>query len=307
MSASSRPPLVAECKPFYVPIIDVTSPVDFGERVLGSEAASLRFRVRNIGWADLTVESIAVAGGDARAFKLAPGAAPFSLAPKAGRDVTVTFTPSTHGRKSASLEVLSNAHNARTCEVLLLGAVVQPLMSLSGPIDFGVVKAGEKESAGEVIITSEGDAPLKVNRITLEDAKHFEVRPPSLPLSVRPGDHAKVRVVLLHRGIEKWTTKLKVESNAVRNPVQSVSITGEVRGWIAFEVVDEDKKPVADLELVVKQQGGSEAPCRTDPEGRARVEGLRAGPCEVLAASGGTVYEVVGLTSRAGESGEARK
>lgn len=85
-----------------------------------------------------------------------------------------------------------------------------------------------------------------------------------------------------------------------RPSVAQGSITEEVRGWIAFEVVDQDKKRVAGLDLLVKPQGRSEASCRTLSDGPVYIENLEAGPCEVLTIRGDTVYEVVGLTSRPG-------
>ncbi len=98
---------------------------DFGTVVLLS-SASQQFALTNEGAADLQVSAISLEGADAAEFSIAGGGAtPFTLAPGDTHFVTVGFTPSTAGSKSATLRIVSDDPDENPLDVPLAGTAVE--------------------------------------------------------------------------------------------------------------------------------------------------------------------------------------
>lgn len=101
------------------PDISVTpGSVDFGSVDVGS-SASQKITVSNAGSDDLTVTDVSLSGADAGEFGESEGG--FTLPPGDTRDVTVSFSPTSDGAKSADLLVESNDPDTPIASVSLTG------------------------------------------------------------------------------------------------------------------------------------------------------------------------------------------
>lgn len=96
--------------------------VDFGDTPLGS-ARTQAFRLRNKGTTALPVVRVLLRSGDAEMFAVAH-ACGAAVAPGAGCDITVTFTPTRVGASTTKLVVV--AGNRQVRERSMVGAGVQP-------------------------------------------------------------------------------------------------------------------------------------------------------------------------------------
>lgn len=105
-----------------------TTSLPFGDVQVG-QSRSLAFTVGNAGNAALRVSSIARAGADSAQFTVGP--ATFTINPADSIRVTVTFTPSSVGSKSASLSVAHNASGSPS-SVALSGAGITSIAAPSG-------------------------------------------------------------------------------------------------------------------------------------------------------------------------------
>jgi hypothetical protein len=136
--------------------------------IYSDETATAHFRLRNTTTMPAMVTLLDVAGAG---FHLAPPALPWSLAPQAALDFTVTFQAASTGSYSAALR--SDGVS------ILLTASVCPRLTLSGPLDFGTVVRGS--STSQIFTITNGIAQvLIVPAIAVQGADYaLEGVPPS--------------------------------------------------------------------------------------------------------------------------------
>lgn len=101
-------------------LINNTASVDFSAVTITTPAPAKTFTVRNNGTATLTVTGITKDGANAADFALSSSAG-FTLAPGATQSVSVTFTPSVAGLRTAALHVLSDDASIPSFNVTLTG------------------------------------------------------------------------------------------------------------------------------------------------------------------------------------------
>ena len=97
-----------------------TASVAFADATMTTAAPAKTFTVRNNGSAPLTVTGITKDGANAADFALSSSAG-FTLAPGATQNVSVTFTPSVAGLRTAALHVLSDDASIPSFNVTLTG------------------------------------------------------------------------------------------------------------------------------------------------------------------------------------------
>lgn len=122
VTATAGPPSLAEIvieQPEDSALTDGSSTVNFGTQFLTQPEARL-FTIRNAGTETLNLASATVTGTNAADFVAGTfGAA--TLAPEAETTLTVTFTPSAKGARSAVLQILSNDADEGTFDIILTG------------------------------------------------------------------------------------------------------------------------------------------------------------------------------------------
>ena len=103
--------------------IDVsTSAYNFGNIGIAKSAAVHRFSVMNKGGSNLKIGTILIVGTDSSQFSMqSDTCSGQSIEPKGACTVSLVFSPTTLGIKSASLSIPSNAQNTPTLSILLNG------------------------------------------------------------------------------------------------------------------------------------------------------------------------------------------
>lgn len=180
----------------------------------------------------------------------------------------------------------------------------KPIMYLGPPLDFKIRIIDGKESVKSVTVKNIGAKDLDVSSVKLSfgwfggSKKYYELRDAGTPFTLPPGASKIVKVALLHKKIGKWSCSVQAQSNCSRKPKQSVAVVGELRGWIAFKLVDNQNnalRKVATLSL--EQQGQQKTDKDTAADGSLRIEGLHPGRMKVRRVGLDARYELVDLTS----------
>ena len=152
------------------PIIMVsTTAIAFGNQLVNTTSAAMSFTVSNTGNEDLTFY-LAETGTDTASFaeSTMSGCGTSSsnkCTVTAGNSVAVgvTFSPTTPGNKSATVQVISNDTTTPTANVALTGHATAPqIMPSASPLAFGTVEVN-KSSTMTLTVTNSGDATLTIS------------------------------------------------------------------------------------------------------------------------------------------------
>ena len=223
------------------PILSVSpaGPIPFNSVQTGQTSAATQVTISNTGTTQLNVTSIAVAGDDNTQFAVATGGTNpcASLTPtiNAGANCTVnvTFSPTTVGDKTATLDVASNGGSA---SITLGGTGVNPDIAVSpvGPINFNSVQTGQTSAATQVTISNTGAVPLNITSIAVTggDNTQFAVAVggttpcASLTPTINAGANCTVNVTFAPTTVGAKTSTLTIASNDHDTPNATVTLNG---------------------------------------------------------------------------------
>lgn len=229
------------------PDISVSPPsaIDFGSITLGQSSAPSTVTITNNGSVALNVSGMVVSGAHASDFSLNAdgGGSPCgSTAPvisAAGNcTVTVTFTPTATGVRSASLDITSDDPDTSTVSTALSGtglSLPQDIALNPSSVDFGTVAVGSSSPASTVSIANNGGTDLVVSGISLTgaDAAEFSLDANgggspcgSTTPVISAGNSCTVAVTFSPASAVTKNASLDIASNDPDTPTASVSLTG---------------------------------------------------------------------------------
>ena len=126
--ATTHPP--ATTLPPLVGALTITpSPASFGTSPIGVAAAPITFTITSSGTADVPLTAVTITGADAGDFVTGDNACAGTLASGAACQITVVFTPTANGKRTATLTVRSNKIKATSA--LDGRGVVKPALRLT--------------------------------------------------------------------------------------------------------------------------------------------------------------------------------
>ncbi|MGA3328537.1 MAG: choice-of-anchor D domain-containing protein, partial [Terriglobia bacterium] len=120
------------------------STLSFGNRVVNQSSAAMSATLKNTQAVPLSISGIAISGGTAPADYVAGGNCPVSpstLGPGENCNITLTFTPSAPGLRTATLTLTDDAHTT-PATVSLRGMGVAPVDTTPGGSNIGAVAVG---------------------------------------------------------------------------------------------------------------------------------------------------------------------
>ena len=120
------------------------STLSFGNQLVNQSSAAMSATLKNTQAVPLSISSIAISGGTAPADYVAGGNCPLrpsTLGPGENCSITVTFTPSAPGMRTATLTVTDNARTS-PLTVALTGTGVAPVDLAPSSSNFGAVAVG---------------------------------------------------------------------------------------------------------------------------------------------------------------------
>lgn len=198
----------------------------FGNEALNETSASKTATLRNTQTTPLTISSISISGTDMGDF--APGGncplSPNTLAAGKTCAITVTFTPSALGSRTATLTLTDDASTSPQT-VTLTGTGAEAAALSPAALAFGNVADGTTSTTRTATLTNNQSIALSITSITA--SRDFAVTGGTCPVSgsLAAKSHCTVLVALTPTIVGAESGTLTVTDNASNNP-QTAALTG---------------------------------------------------------------------------------
>ncbi|MEQ1517196.1 MAG: choice-of-anchor D domain-containing protein, partial [Usitatibacteraceae bacterium] len=149
-----------------VAVIAASAGIGFGDQILNTTGTQTSV-VSNTGTAPLNVSAITLSGTNAANFTLAGQSACATIAPSGSCTLTLTFTPTSTGAKTAQINFTSNAQNAATVNTQTLtgNGILAPRAVVNvttTAIGFGNVIFGGATPSQNITLTNTGGQTMNI-------------------------------------------------------------------------------------------------------------------------------------------------
>jgi hypothetical protein len=217
--------------------------VSFGSERVGTTSALQQVSLTNSGNAGLSISSIVVAGANAGDFAQSNNcpAAPATLAAGSSCSISVAFTPTAPGTRTASVQVTDNAADSPQ-SVGLSGTGTAPAVTLapSGGVSFGSELVGTTSGSQPVTLTNSGTAALSISSIALTGANPGDFAQtnncPGAPSTVAVGSSCSISVTFTPSAAGTRSANVTVTDDAADSPqTEALTGTGGSAGAMAFD------------------------------------------------------------------------
>jgi hypothetical protein len=169
-NASGSPQTVGLTGTGIAPAVNLSpTAVPFGSQQVSIGSAAQSVTLQNTGTAPLSITSITITGSNSGDFAQS-NTCGSSVANGASCTISVTFTPTATGSRSANVSIADNASGSPQT-VSLTGTGIAPAVSLSpASVPFGNQQVSTTSAAQTVTLQNTGAAPLTVNSIAVTGA-----------------------------------------------------------------------------------------------------------------------------------------
>ena len=200
------------------------SPVSltFSTQAVGTTSAAETVALKNTGTTSLTISSIAITGTDHADFAQTHTCGS-SLAAGASCSISVEFSPTASGTRTAVLSVTDNAAGSPQ-KVSLAGVGTTAQLSPTS-LYFGAVGIGATSPAQFVTLTNVGTTPLTVTGIAITGADAADFAHNNCGSSLAPYASCNIRVTFTPTALSTRAAMLSVTDSAAGSP-QKVSLAG---------------------------------------------------------------------------------
>jgi len=213
-----------------------TCSLAFGNQLINTASSALTATITNTGQAPLTISNIAVTGANAAEFVPTPTGAQNIVVPAAqSTTISVVFTPTATGTRSATLALTNNVPNGSPFNISLSGTGTAPGISVSpNSIPFGNQQVGTTSAATSVTVTNTGTATLAITTVPISGANAGDFAATPTATSIAPGANTTVSVTFTPSATGTRTATLTINSNAGGTaPTVSLTGTGTAPGFSA--------------------------------------------------------------------------
>jgi len=228
-------PLTGTATP-AAPLLNISpTALAFAAQAVGSTSGNQTVTVVNQGSGTLNISGITVSGSGASSFGIVPaGSSPCpssgTLASAASCTVTINFSPSSSGTKSASLSLSDNAAGSPQT-VSLTGTAVASAITLSASsLTFGAQPAGTASSPQNVTLSNPGTTSLGISGIILNGTNPTDfIETNNCPQSLGVSASCVITVKFdpSATGSSSRTASISISDNAPQSP-QTVALAGSV-------------------------------------------------------------------------------
>lgn len=200
--------------------------ISFGSQSLGSTSSAQTATLSNNGSAALAISSLAITGANSGDFAQT-NTCGSSVAAGGSCTISVTFTPTASGIRTASVTVTDNATGSPQ-SVSLSGTATAPVITLSPTsIAFGTQPIATTTSAETISVTNGGNSALNISSlaITGANAGDFAEIGDTCGTSVAAGGNCTVGITFTPSLAGAETASVSITDNASGSP-QSVTLSG---------------------------------------------------------------------------------
>ena len=212
--------------------------LSFGNRLENEASAPRTATFKNTQTVALTISSIAISGGTAPGDYAWSGKCPLSpstLGPGKGCSITVTFTPSALGSRTATLTVADNASTSPQT-VSLTGTGVAPVDLTPATLGFGNQLEGTTGTAKTATLKNAQAVPLTINSISVNGAfGRTGGTCPSSGGTLAAHASCTIRLSFTPTAVGSEAGTLSVADNASTSP-QTTSLTGKGAAPVTLSV-----------------------------------------------------------------------
>ncbi len=205
--------------------------VTFNNQSVGTTSNANTVTISNTGTANLIISSMALSGANAGDFSITPnGSSQITVGSSSSTIVSIKFTPSGTGLRTATLAINDNATGSPHT-VTITGTGVAPTFSAGpNPLVFANQQVLSSSSPLQITVTNTGDGVLSITGLTLSGANagDFSVSPsPSAgnPIIIASNGSAPVSVIFTPTATGTRTANLNFTDNATGSP-HTVAISG---------------------------------------------------------------------------------
>jgi hypothetical protein len=200
------------------------TPLNFGTLAVGLTSAVKKVTLKNVGTTALTISSIAVTGAEAADFPETATTCGSSLAAAASCTVSLTFTPSTTGARSANLTVTDNASGSLQ-QVPLSGIGTTAELSPTA-LKFGTVNVGTTSAVQTVTLKNVGTTAITITSVTIVGTAAGDyAQTHTCGSSLAASASCTIKVTFMPTTAGTRAATLKVTDSAAGSP-QPVSLSG---------------------------------------------------------------------------------
>jgi hypothetical protein len=200
------------------------SSVGFGQQPVGTSSVAQNVTLTNSGTGALTIASIGITGANAGDFAQTNTCplSPSTLSEGASCTISVTFSPTVAGSRTAGVDVSSDAPGSPH-PVALSGTGTTPAVTLvPGSLAFGNQLLGTTSPAQNITLTNSGVAPLVISSIGLAGANTGDFAQlsncPLSPSTLAAGNSCTISVTFAPTAAGARTANVTVSSNAPGSP-----------------------------------------------------------------------------------------
>jgi lysophospholipase L1-like esterase len=205
----------------------------FGAHDVGTTSAPLASTLRNSGTAPLTISVIDLAGANAADFAQTNDCplAPATLPAGSSCTISVLFTPSAGGARSAAVTIADDASDSPQSLALTgTGAQPAPAVSLTPTsLAFGSQRVATTSGTLSVTLTDSGNAPLTIGGIVLGGASTGDYAEtddcPVAPATLAAGGSCTIRVSFTPTATGSRTASVAITDDATGSP-QAIPLSG---------------------------------------------------------------------------------
>ena len=203
------------------------SSLSFGSVNVSSSSAASTITLTNSGNVALSITSISIGGANAGDFSQT-NTCGNSVAAGANCAISVIFTPTATGSRSATLSIADNAAGSpQTVALTGTGTVTAPGVTLSpSSLSFGSVNVGSSSTASSVTLANSGNAALSITSISIGGANAGDFsQTNTCGNSVAAGANCAISVVFTPSAAGARSATLSIADNASGSP-QTVALSG---------------------------------------------------------------------------------
>ncbi|HET6516206.1 MAG TPA: choice-of-anchor D domain-containing protein, partial [Thermodesulfovibrionales bacterium] len=213
------------CSPAKIGVLP-DSPIDFGSINVGSSSAAQTITIGNIGNMNLFLGTIST---DNPEFSMNNDTCSGqSIAPAGTCTLQATFTPSTFGERSATINIPSNDPDTPTFSITLKGIGEASKIGVLpvSPVDFGSVNVGSSSAVHTFIVGNTGNIGLVIGTIKTTTVDFVISNDTCSSQTIAPTGACTLDVTFTPQTYGPSTATVSIPSNDPDTPLFSMSLTG---------------------------------------------------------------------------------
>lgn len=201
--------------------------ITFSSQTVGTTSSGQNITLTNTGTAALSVTGVSISGTNSGDFSQT-NTCGSSVAAGAFCTISVTFTPSASGTRTASISIADNASGSpQTVSLTGTGATAAPAVTLSPTsLTFSSQNVGSSSAAQMITLTNSGTASLNITGITITGTNAGDYsETTTCGSSVAVNANCTISVIFKPTAAGARTASVSIADNATGSP-QSVALTG---------------------------------------------------------------------------------